>query len=41
MDSNISPADLAAVVKDNDNFGNGGWWIIVLFIFMFGWGGGG
>lgn len=35
----MSPADLAAVVSDNDNgFGNGnGWWIILLFMFL-GWG---
>ena len=37
----MTPADLAAVMKDNDSFGNGnGWWIILLFLFM-GWGGAG
>ena len=34
----MSAADLAAVVGDNDGFGNGnGWWIILLFMFL-GWG---
>lgn len=34
----MSAADLAAVVGDNDGFGNGnGWWIILLFLFL-GWG---
>lgn len=35
----MAPADLAAVVgNDNDGFGNGnGWWIILLFLFL-GWG---
>lgn len=36
----MNPADIAAVVnsKDNDGFGNGnGWWIILLFLFL-GWG---
>ena len=35
----MSAADLAAVVNDNDGFGgNGnGWWIILLFLFL-GWG---
>lgn len=36
MDNGISPADLAAVVKDNDSCGNGAWWIIVLFVVLFG-----
>lgn len=41
----MTPADMAAVIKDNDGFGNGnGWWIILLFMFMGfgtgGWGGG-
>lgn len=41
----MSAADLAAVVGDNDGFGNGnGWWIILLFMFLGwgnrGWGGG-
>ena len=36
----MTPADMAAVMKDNDGFGNGnGWWIILLFMMM-GWGGG-
>lgn len=40
MDTNISPADLAAVVKDNDGFGgNGAWWIVLLFICLFNGGG--
>jgi len=34
----MTPADLAAVVNDNDGFGGGnGWWIILLFLFL-GWG---
>lgn len=36
----MTPADLAAVMgnNDNDGFGNGnGWWIILLFLFL-GWG---
>ena len=39
----MSAADIAAVTKGNDGFGFGGdgaWWLIVLFLFMFnGWGG--
>lgn len=35
--STPSLADIAAVTKDNDMGGSGGWlWIIVLFLFMFG-----
>lgn len=36
----MSAADLAAVVGDNDNGfgGNNGWWIILLFILLGGWG---
>lgn len=35
---NMSLSDIAAVTKDNDNWGGaGGWiWIIVLFLFMYG-----
>ena len=39
----MSPADLAAVTRNNDGMfgGNGVWWIIILFLFAFlGWGGG-
>lgn len=36
----MSAADLAAVMKDGDGFGNNGWWIILLFLFL-GWGNGG
>ena len=39
----MSAADIAAVTRNNDGFGFGGdgaWWLIVLFLFMFnGWGG--
>ena len=39
----MSVADIAAVTRNNDDFGfggNGAWWLIVLFLFMFnGWGG--
>lgn len=35
----MTPADLAAVVKNDDgSFGGNGWWIILLFLFL-GWGG--
>lgn len=38
---NMSPADVAAVTRNNDGFGfggeNGAWWIIILL--LFGWGG--
>ena len=40
--SEMTPADFAAVTGNNDSFGgNGAWWIIVLFLFMWGrgWGG--
>lgn len=41
MDTAISPADLAAIMnKNNDNYG-GCWWIILLFICLFGGGFGG
>ena len=34
----MTAADLAAVVGNDDNgFGNNGWWIILLFMFL-GWG---
>ena len=38
----MSPADYAAVTRNNDDGfggGNGAWWLIVLFLFAFtGWG---
>ena len=36
----MTPADLAAVTGNNEGFGgNGAWWIIILFLFIFcGWG---
>lgn len=38
---NMSPSDIAAVVGDKDGFGgNGAWWIIILFLFVFMGGGG-
>ena len=43
----MSPADFAAVTRNNDGFGfgnDGAWWIIILFLFAFmgnGWGNGG
>jgi hypothetical protein len=40
----MSPADVAAVMGNNDGFGNGNgaWWILILFLFAaFGWGNGG
>lgn len=40
----MTPADLAAVLNNdgNDGWGNGsGWWIILLFILLGGWGNGG
>nr|DAP96417.1 MAG TPA: hypothetical protein [Caudoviricetes sp.] len=39
---NYSLSDLAAVTKDNDGWGGGAWWIIILFLFVFmggNWGG--
>ena len=43
MDTNYSLADIAAATggnKNNDSFGDGnGWWIILFFLCMFGWGG--
>lgn len=39
--SEMSPADFAAVTGNNDGWGNGnGWWLILLFLFAFngGWG---
>ena len=45
MEIGMSPADLAAVTGRNNGDGmfggNGAWWIIILFLFVFcGWGGG-
>ena len=45
MDTNYSLADIAAATggnRNNDGFGDGnGWWIILFLLFgMFGWGGG-
>lgn len=46
MENGMTPADLAAVTGRNNNGdgmfgGNGAWWIIILFLFVFcGWGGG-
>lgn len=45
MENGMSPADLAAVTGRNNGDGmfggNGAWWIIILFLFVFcGWGGG-
>ena len=38
---NMSLSDIAAVVGDKDGFGgNGAWWIIILFLFVFMGGGG-
>ena len=41
MNEGLSVADIAAVTKNNDGFGegNGAWWIIILFLFTFGRGG--
>lgn len=38
-----SLADIAAVTKDQngDNFGNNGWWILIILFALFGWGRGG
>lgn len=45
-ESGLTPADLGAIVGNNNNDGfggNGAWWIIILFLFAFcgGWGGNG
>lgn len=39
---NMSLSDIAAVTRgtDNDGWGNGAWWIIILFLFVFMGGGG-
>ena len=42
LSNDLTPADLGAIVGNNDGFGggNGAWWIIILFLFAFcGWGG--
>lgn len=37
MENGMTLSDIAAVTRDNDNWGEGGaWWIIILFLFMFG-----
>ena len=42
MDNSMSPADFAAMTGGNNGWGNdGGWWLILLFLFAFnGWGNG-
>lgn len=43
VNRDMTPADVAAVTGNNNNddcWGNGAWWIVVLFLFAFcGWGG--
>lgn len=41
MDNTYSLLDIAAASRNNDcdGFGGGAWWIIILFLFMFGMGG--
>lgn len=41
MDNTDSLSDIAAASRNNDcdGFGGGAWWIIILFLFMFGMGG--
>lgn len=42
MNEGFSLADVAAATRnDNDGFGGGGWWAIILFAMIFGWGRGG
>lgn len=42
MENPMSVADIAAVTRDNDGWGSGGGWImIILFALIFGWGGNG
>ena len=42
MDNAMSLSDIAAVTRDNDGWGSGGGWImIILFALIFGWGGNG
>lgn len=37
MENGMTLSDIAAVTRDNDGWGEGGaWWIIILFLFMFG-----
>lgn len=40
MDNSMSPADFAAMTNSNGWGNDGGWWLILLFLFAFnGWGG--
>jgi hypothetical protein len=46
MDTGYSLSDVAAVTRGNDGygcdgFGMGGWWMIIIFAMIFGWGNGG
>jgi hypothetical protein len=46
MDTGYSLSDVAAVTRSNDGygcdgFGMGGWWMIIIFAMIFGWGNGG
>lgn len=34
----VSLSDIAALNRDNDGWGGGAWWVIVLFALIFGWG---
>lgn len=38
----LTAADVGAITRNNDGWGDGGcWWILILFFAMFGWGGNG
>lgn len=36
MDTNLTPADIKAVMGDANDWGNGGFWIVFLFLIFFG-----
>lgn len=36
--ADMSLSDIAALNRDNDGWGGGAWWVIVLFALIFGWG---
>lgn len=36
--ADMTLSDIAALNRDNDSFGGGAWWVIVLFALIFGWG---
>lgn len=39
--ADVTLSDIAALTRDNDGWGNGSWWVIILFAMIYGWGGNG